>query len=107
MLARVVALGAAIARGDAIHEEASVKAIVRHEYGSPDVMKLEETPAPRPADDEVLVKILAAAANPSDWHLLRGDPFLIRLMGFGVRKPKTAVLGADIAGRVEAIGKNV
>lgn len=84
-----------------------MKAIVRTKYGSPDVLGLREVEKPNPKDDQVLVKVLAASVNPLDWHLLRGDPFLVRLMGFGLLKPKHQILGADIAGRVEAVGANV
>lgn len=62
---------------------------------------------PTAKDDDVLVKVHAASVNAAVWHLLRADPFLIRLMGGGLLKPKNKILGADIAGRVEAVGKNV
>src|SRR6266581_2428824 len=88
-------------------EETHMKAIVYHTYGSPDVLKLEEVQKPVPQDDEVLVKVLAASAAAGDWHLLRGKPFLLRLMGFGLLKPKHKILGAAVAGRVEAVGRNV
>jgi len=84
-----------------------MKAIVYQKYGSPDVLKLEEVEKPTPKDDEVLIKVHAASANAGDWHLLRGKPFLIRLMGYGLLKPKYKILGSDIAGRVEAVGRNV
>jgi NADPH:quinone reductase-like Zn-dependent oxidoreductase len=84
-----------------------MKAIVYHKYGSPDVLRLEEVQQPTPEDNEVLVKVHAASANAADWHLLRGKPFLVRLMGFGLLRPKHTILGADIAGRVEAVGRNV
>lgn len=84
-----------------------MKAIVRTRYGSPDVLELREIEKPVPKDNQVLVKVCAASVNPLDWHLLRGEPFLIRLMGFGLFTPKQQVLGADIAGRVEAVGKDV
>ncbi len=83
-----------------------MKAMVYHNYGSPDVLKLEEVRKPTPADDEVLIKVHAASANAGDWHLLRGEPFLVRLMA-GLRKPKDTILGADVAGRVEAVGESV
>ncbi|HEX7927838.1 MAG TPA: NAD(P)-dependent alcohol dehydrogenase [bacterium] len=83
-----------------------MKAIVTDRYGSPDVLRLEEVPTPVPKPGQVLVKVHAAAANPADWHLLRADPAFVRLM-FGFRKPKFRVLGADIAGRVEAVGNGV
>jgi len=84
-----------------------MKAIVYHTYGSPDVLKLEEIEKPGPKDDEVLVKVHAASVNAADWHLLRGKPFLVRLMGYGLLKPKYPILGSDIAGRIEAVGSNV
>jgi NADPH:quinone reductase-like Zn-dependent oxidoreductase len=84
-----------------------VKAIFRTTYGSADILKLMETDKPVPKDNELLVKVCAAAVNPLDWHVLRGEPFLVRLMGFGLLKPKHQILGADMSGRVEAVGKNV
>jgi NADPH:quinone reductase-like Zn-dependent oxidoreductase len=83
-----------------------MKAIVFTEYGSPDVLQLQEVERPTPKDNQVLVKVHAAAANPLDWHRMRGAPFLARLDG-GLRKPKDPRLGADIAGRVEAVGSQV
>jgi NADPH:quinone reductase-like Zn-dependent oxidoreductase len=83
-----------------------MKAIVYHTYGSPDVLKLEEVEKPTPKDDEVLVQVDAASVNASDWRFLRGKPFLARL-NFGLLKPKHKILGSDIAGRVEAVGRNV
>ncbi|MGD0588793.1 MAG: NAD(P)-dependent alcohol dehydrogenase [Thermoplasmata archaeon] len=84
-----------------------MKAIVATKYGSPDVLQLQEVEKPTPGDDRVLVKIRATSVNALDWHLLRGKPFLVRFMGFGLMKPKRKVLGADVAGIVEAVGKNV
>ena len=78
-----------------------MKAIVSTKYGSPDVLRLQEVEKPTPKDDEVLVKIHAAAVNAADWHWLRGDPLLGRFM-YGLLAPKHTILGADIAGRVEA-----
>ncbi|MDJ0753013.1 MAG: NAD(P)-dependent alcohol dehydrogenase [Ardenticatenaceae bacterium] len=83
-----------------------MKAIVCPKYGSPDVLKFEDVQKPVPGDNEVLIKIHAAAANAGDWHLMRADPFLIRFM-YGLQKPKYKILGTDVAGRVEAVGKNV
>jgi NADPH:quinone reductase-like Zn-dependent oxidoreductase len=83
-----------------------MKAIVCHKYGSPDILQFEEVAKPTPGDDEVLVRIHAASVNAADWHNLRADPFLVRL-GFGLLRPKHKILGADIAGRVEAVGRNV
>jgi NADPH:quinone reductase-like Zn-dependent oxidoreductase len=82
-----------------------MKAIVYTEYGSPDVLELKEVAKPTPKDDEVLVKIYAVSVNAADLHLLRADPFLIRLSS-GLLKPKNEILGSDIAGRVEAVGSN-
>jgi NADPH:quinone reductase-like Zn-dependent oxidoreductase len=83
-----------------------MKAIVYHNYGSPDVLKLEEVQKPVPQDDQVLVKVHASSVAAGTWHLLRATPFLIRFMS-GLLKPKHKILGADVAGRVEAVGKNV
>src|SRR5258706_5635820 len=84
-----------------------MKAIVHTKYGSPDILQLKEIEKPTPKDDEVLIKIYAASVNQYDWHFLTADIFLIRLMGGGLLKPKDTRLGADIAGRVEAVGRNV
>lgn len=84
-----------------------MKAIEYTKYGSPDVLRFQEVEKPAPGDDEVLVKVHAVSINAADWHLMRGKPFLARFMGGGFRKPKNSILGSDIAGRVEAIGKNV
>jgi NADPH:quinone reductase-like Zn-dependent oxidoreductase len=83
-----------------------MKAVVYHGYGSPDVLRCEEVAAPVPGDGEVLIRVHAASVNPLDWHLLRGTPYLGRVQ-FGLRKPKSTRLGADVAGRVEAVGRNV
>jgi NADPH:quinone reductase-like Zn-dependent oxidoreductase len=83
-----------------------MKAVVYHKYGSPDVLELAEVAKPTPKDDEVLLKVHAASVNPADWHLLRGKPYIARLQ-LGLRKPKDSVLGCDMAGQVEAVGKNV
>jgi NADPH:quinone reductase-like Zn-dependent oxidoreductase len=83
-----------------------VKAIVYRGYGSPDVLKCEEIEKPTPKDNEVLIKVRAASANPMDWHLMRGTPYFVRIMA-GLRKPKIARLGVDVSGQVEAVGRNV
>jgi NADPH:quinone reductase-like Zn-dependent oxidoreductase len=83
-----------------------VKAIVHHEYGSPDVLRYEETAKPVPGDGEVLIVVHAAAVNPLDWHFVRGSPYGFRFTT-GLRKPKDPRLGMDVAGRVEAVGKSV
>ncbi len=84
-----------------------MKAVVRTKYGSPDVLQLQEVEKPAPMDNAVLIKVQAASVNAADWHLLRADPFLVRLMGEGLLKPKYKILGADVAGRVETVGRNV
>ncbi|MGH3148878.1 MAG: alcohol dehydrogenase catalytic domain-containing protein [Rubrobacter sp.] len=83
-----------------------MKAIVYTQYGSPDVLQLEEVEKPAPTDDEVLVRVHAASAAADDWHLLGTKPFLVRFM-YGLLKPRHKILGADVAGRVEAVGRNV
>jgi NADPH:quinone reductase-like Zn-dependent oxidoreductase len=83
-----------------------MKAIVYTQYGTADVLQLKEIAKPTPKDDEVLVKVYAVSANAADIHLLRADPFLIRLSS-GLLKPKNQILGSDIAGRVEAVGRNI
>ena len=83
-----------------------MKAIVYTKYGSADVVQLRDIEKPAPKDDEVLVKVMAASANAYDWHFLSAVIFLIRLMG-GLLKPKNNRLGADMAGRVEAVGSAV
>ena len=83
-----------------------MKAMVRNKYGPPSVLRLAEIDKPAPKEGEVLVKIHAAALNPADWHFLRGDPFPIRFVG-GLFGPRHAVIGADIAGTVEAVGPGV
>jgi NADPH:quinone reductase-like Zn-dependent oxidoreductase len=87
-------------------ETNEMKAIVYHNYGSPDVLELEEVKKPVPKDDEVLIKVQAASINPLDWHFLRATPFFGRL-AMGLLRPKRKILGADLAGRVEAVGENV
>jgi len=83
-----------------------MKAIVYEKYGPPDVLQLKEVEKPTPKDDEVLIKVHAASANPLDWHLMRGKPFLVHLTE-GLLKPKKKILGADVAGQVEEVGRNV
>ena len=82
-----------------------MKAIVQDSYGSPDVLELQTIDKPVVKDDEVLVRVRAAAVNIGDWHLLRGVPYVMRAVS-GLRKPRRAVPGLDIAGQVEAVGRN-
>ena len=83
-----------------------MKAIVNTEYGSPDVLRYEDVEQPTPKADEVLVRVHASSINAGDWHLLRADPWMVRLM-FGLTKPKFTILGSDIAGTVESVGDGV
>jgi NADPH:quinone reductase-like Zn-dependent oxidoreductase len=86
-----------------------MKAFTLRSYGSPDRFDLVETDTPAPADDEVLVRVHATSVNPYDWHHMRGEPSIVRLMPgtFGLRAPKFAILGCDMAGEVEAVGRSV
>src|SRR5918996_2645678 len=84
-----------------------MRAVVRDEYGPPSVLRLDEVEEPVPKDGEVLVEVHAASVNAADWHILRPDPFFVRFMGFGVFKPRLRILGGDVAGRVESVGRDV
>jgi NADPH:quinone reductase-like Zn-dependent oxidoreductase len=84
----------------------SMQGVVIHCYGSPDVLKLEQRAKPTPADDQLLVKVRAAALNPVDWHFMRGSPYIMRMTS-GIGAPKDPRVGVDFAGTVEAVGKNV
>ncbi len=83
-----------------------MKALVYDEYGTPDVLRVEEVDDPVPGADAVLVQVVAAAVNPGDWDLLRGVPYVLR-MSAGVRRPKKRTLGLAVAGRVVAVGSDV
>jgi NADPH:quinone reductase-like Zn-dependent oxidoreductase len=84
-----------------------MKAIVRDEYGSPDVLELRDIDIPEIADEEVLVRLHAAGVGWDVWHVMAGLPYLLRLAGFGLRAPKNPVIGSDVAGVVETIGDKV
>jgi len=91
----------------AMDQEKTMKAIVQYKYGLPDdVLELKEINKPVVKDDDVLVRVHAASIHIGDWHLMRGVPYFLRVM-FGLRKPRNSVPGNDIAGKVEAVGKNV
>ncbi|MGH8249826.1 MAG: NAD(P)-dependent alcohol dehydrogenase [Steroidobacteraceae bacterium] len=83
-----------------------VLAVIYCDYGAPDVLKLERVEKPVPADDQLLVKVHAAAANPLDWHYIRGTPYFIRIES-GLRKPRELRIGVDFAGTVESVGRSV
>jgi NADPH:quinone reductase-like Zn-dependent oxidoreductase len=84
-----------------------MKAIVRDTYGSPDVLELRDIDIPEFADDEALVRVHAAGVGRDVWHVLTGLPYPIRLAGYGLRAPKNPVIGSDVAGIVETVGKDV
>ncbi len=88
------------------NQNKKMKAIVCPKYGSPDILELKEVGKPVPKDNEVLIKVYATSLNAADWHIMRGDPSLARLF-LGLLKPKYQILGADVAGRVESVGKSV
>ncbi|HUG82948.1 MAG TPA: alcohol dehydrogenase catalytic domain-containing protein [Euzebya sp.] len=83
-----------------------MKAIVQYAYSSPDVLEFKEVDKPAIKDDEVLLRVRAGAVNWGDCALLRGVPYMLRL-AYGLRRPRTAVQGRDVAGQVEAVGKGV
>ena len=83
-----------------------MKAIQYTRYGSPDVLQFKEVNKPVLKDNQVLIKVYAASANPADWHMMRGKPFLVH-MQFGLLRPKHPALGVDLAGRIEAVGSAV
>ncbi len=87
--------------------EPHMKAAIYTDYGSPDVIEVRDIKKPVPNDDQILIKVRAASVNPLDWHYLEGTPYIMRAMGVGLRKPKQPRLGVDMAGVVEAVGKNV
>jgi len=89
------------ARGDVM------RAIVYCDYGAPDVLRLETVAKPACTDDQILIRVRAASVNPLEWHYMRGTPYVGRVMGMGLRKPRVTRLGVDVAGQVEAVGRNV
>jgi len=84
-----------------------MKAIVQDRYGGLEVLEFRDIDRPVPEDDQVLVRVHAAGLDRGVWHVMAGLPYLIRLVGFGVRRPKVRVRGMDVAGRVEAVGREV
>lgn len=106
-LALVLSHNSACGPAPAVSDDTELmKAIVYRCYGSPDVLEFEDVDKPTPADDEVLVKVHAAAVNPLDWHYMRGSPYIMRL-GVGLGAPTRTSMGVDFAGTVEAVGSNV
>jgi len=84
-----------------------MKAVVQDTYGPPDILELTDIDKPVVGDDDVLIRVHAAGLDPGVWHLMTGVPYLVRIMGYGVRRPKVRIRGRDVAGRVEAVGGNV
>ena len=84
-----------------------MRAIVQDGYGAVEQLRLGEVERPEPAEDEVLVRVLAASVHPDVWHVVTGRPTALRLMGSGVSRPKQRVPGTDVAGVVEAVGTRV
>jgi NADPH:quinone reductase-like Zn-dependent oxidoreductase len=84
-----------------------MKAIVQNRYGSPDVLELRDIDEPVATDDQMLVRVRAASVHADVWHVMRGVPYVLRIMGAGLRAPKDLVPGTDLAGIVESVGRNV
>jgi NADPH:quinone reductase-like Zn-dependent oxidoreductase len=85
----------------------TMRAIVQTEYGAADVLRMDEIARPAIEDHEVPVRVYAAGLDRGTWHLMAGQAYLIRLMGYGVRRPKNPVPGLDVAGTVVATGADV
>lgn len=83
-----------------------MQAILYYQYGSPDVLQLQDIDRPTVGDNDVLIRVRAAAVNPADWHFMRGSPYFLRLF-FGLLKPRAHGFGRELAGQIEAVGKNV
>lgn len=88
-------------------ERGRMRAIVQNRYGSPDVLELREVDEPVVGDDQVLVRVRAASLHADVWHVMRGQPYVLRIMGAGLRRPKNVVAGTDLAGHVESVGTRV
>ena len=84
-----------------------MRAVIRDNYGPPDVLRFQEVEKPIPKDDEILMKVYSASVNRADSHGLRGTPFMARIILGGLIKPKVKILGYDFSGQVEAVGRNV
>ena len=105
--AALLPAGAALGQTPSPSVAPKMKAIVYHEFGSPDVLRIEDVDKPVPNDNQLLIKVRALSVNPLDWHFMEGKPYLGRPMAFGFLKPTVTRLGVDYAGTVEAVGKNI
>src|SRR5215210_6792798 len=85
----------------------TMRAVVQDTYGTADVLRLADVAVPEITDNDVMVRVRAASVHIGDWHLMTGQPYLMRVMGFGIKAPKARVRGTDVAGTVETVGKNV
>ncbi|MEY2510056.1 MAG: hypothetical protein QOE26_819 [Verrucomicrobiota bacterium] len=106
-MAALLLTGTALAQIPSPSSAPRIKAYFYRDYGSPDVLRLEEIEKPVPADDQILVRVRAASINPLDWHYMEGTPYVVRALDFGLLKPTVPRLGVDMAGQVEAVGKKV
>jgi NADPH:quinone reductase-like Zn-dependent oxidoreductase len=106
-MAALLLAGAASAQTPIASGGTRMKAIVYRDFGSPDVLRLEEIEKPVPNDNQLLIKVRAVSVNPLDWHYMEGTPYLGRPLAFGFLKPEVTRLGVDYAGTVESVGKNV
>src|SRR5687767_6772377 len=84
----------------------SLKAIVCTQYGPPDVLQLQEVAKPAPKDNEILIKVHASVVGPADCAFRKGEPFIVKII-YGLQRPKFSILGAELAGEIEAVGKAV
>ena len=106
-MAALLVAGTTLAQTPSPTAASRIKAIVHHEFGSPDVLQLEEVDKPVPNDDQILIKVRAVSVNPLDWHFMEGTSYIGRPLVFGFLKPTVPRLGVDYAGTVEAVGRNV
>src|SRR6478672_49107 len=91
-----------------LSRQGTMQAVIHQAYGAPEtVLTVQDVEKPAPKDDEVLVRVRAASMHPDVWHVIVGYPFVLRIMGNGVSKPKRRVPGTDLSGIVESVGRNV
>jgi NADPH:quinone reductase-like Zn-dependent oxidoreductase len=105
-ISAVALSGTALSQAPTPGSGSTMKAVIYHEFGSPDVLALQDVPKPVPKDEQVLIKVKAASLNPYDWHFMTGMPYIMRISA-GFLKPADPRLGVDFSGTVEAVGKKV